>query len=258
MLPDAEDQGAVAALAAVNTTLAAAFGSISAMATYMSFTSKKNGLSFDLSKALNGSLAGLVAITSGCGTVEPWASALIGVVAGWVYLGGSTLLVKCRLDDAVDGIPIHMFCGIWGLLATGLFTSPGRLLDAFGNDDHVGLFYSVGRLYIDGALLLNQFLAVLFILGWTIGMMTPFFLLLNYMKWLRADAMEEIAGLDASYKVAIQEDHEDLKKKIVAEYRKHQEDSRTIRGERQSSSTWSSTPEFEGADDIRMPQREQM
>lgn len=153
--------------------------------------------------------------------VEPWAAVLIGAIAGWTYLLSSSWLLKLRLDDAVDGIPVHMFCGIWGLLATGLLASPNRMLDAFANDDHVGFFYSLGEGTADATLLLNQFLEILFILGWSVGLMLPFFLWLNYVNWLRADALEEIAGLDASYKHATQEDHEELKKSIMKEYRKH-------------------------------------
>lgn len=176
LLPNAYDHGAIGALTAVNTTLCAAFGSISALVTNGLADKRKSGeLSFKLSMATNGALAGLVAITAGCATVEPWAAAFIGVLAGWVYLGASKLLVWMRLDDAVDGIPVHMFGGIWGLLATGLFSSPGRLRDAYGSDEHVGFFYSLGQGQAHGVLLLNQFLEMLFILGWTVGLMLSIF-----------------------------------------------------------------------------------
>jgi Amt family ammonium transporter len=52
---------------------------------------------------MNGCLTGLVAITAGCATVEPWAAVAIGSFAGLFYLLGSKLLVKLRIDDAVDG-----------------------------------------------------------------------------------------------------------------------------------------------------------
>lgn len=49
------------------------------------------------------------------------------------------------------------------------------------------------------------------------------FYFLNCLRWLRAGTIEEIAGLDASYHVAVQEDHEELKTKIMEEYSKHKE-----------------------------------
>lgn len=52
---------------------------------------------------MNGCLTGLVAVTAGCATVEPWAAVVIGIFAGLFYLMGSKLLVKLRIDDAVDG-----------------------------------------------------------------------------------------------------------------------------------------------------------
>jgi ammonium transporter, Amt family len=55
---------------------------------------------------MNGCLTGLVAITAGCATVETWGAVLIGMVSGWVYFGLSKLLVRLRIDDAVDAVPV--------------------------------------------------------------------------------------------------------------------------------------------------------
>jgi len=184
---------------------------------------------FDLTKSLNGSLAGLVGVTAGAGIVEPWAAAVIGIISGWIYLSTSSLLVRLRLDDAVDGIPIHMFCGIWGLIAVGLLASPGKMLAALGTDEYVGFLYTIGQGSVNAVLLLNQFIAILFIIGWSVGIMMPFFFLLSYLGWLRADTLEEIAGLDASYKHGTQEDHEQLKKSIRDEYKKHKKRQQEIR-----------------------------
>mmetsp|Transcript_2032 Transcript_2032/g.4117 ORF Transcript_2032/g.4117 Transcript_2032/m.4117 type:complete len:536 (+) Transcript_2032:78-1685(+) len=196
LLLGADDSGKVGALAAVNTSLAAAAGCVSSLFLELYLHERRTGeYTFDLSKAMNGALGALVAVTAPCGTIENWAAVVIGVIAGFVYLGCSKLLIKVRLDDAVDAIPVHMANGMWGLIATGLFTSPGRLLDAYGTDVHVGWFYSGG----DAKLLLNQFLAVGFILIWVFVMMVPFFVWLNMMGWFRADSLEELVGLDLSY-----------------------------------------------------------
>lgn len=90
---------------------------------------------------MNGCLTGLVAITAGAATVEPWAGVAIGICAGWFYLMGSALLVRFRIDDAVDAIPVHMVGGAWGVIANGLFASPSRLLAYLNTDTNVGWFY---------------------------------------------------------------------------------------------------------------------
>jgi ammonia channel protein AmtB len=200
LLTAAESTGKVAALAAVNTSLAAAAGAIGALFANLYIEERRTGeYSFDLTVSMNGCLAGLVAITAPCGTVENWAAVCVGIVAGWIYLTGSKLLIKLKLDDAVDAIPVHMFNGMWGLIATGLFSSPGRLIDAFGTDEHVGLFYSLGQGSFDGTLLLIQCIALVFVIGWSAGTMLPFFVWINYLGWFRADSLEEQVGLDMSY-----------------------------------------------------------
>jgi hypothetical protein len=131
--------------------------------------------------------------------VEPWAACVIGIIAGWVYMAGSRLLLHFKIDDAVDAIPVHMCGGTWGLLAAGLFSSQPRLLAAFGRDSHTGFLYSLGRGSLDAQLLLNQIVALLFLMSWAFVTMYPFFKLLNYVGWLRADSLEELVGLDMSF-----------------------------------------------------------
>lgn len=61
-------------------------------------------------------------------------------VRGKVYESSThlRLLHVCRIDDAVDAIPVHMFGGAWGVIATGLFSSPQRIEDWLGRDTDVG------------------------------------------------------------------------------------------------------------------------
>jgi len=170
---------------------------------------------------MNGALGGLVAITAPCGTIEYWAAIVVGLVAGWVYIFGSRILVHYRLDDAVDAIPVHMFNGAWGLLATGLLSSPEKTTGAFGNDDHVGWFYSLGRGSFDATLLANQVIAIGFVIAWSIGTMLPFFIWLNYMGWFRADSLEELVGLDISYHGGQHNIGDDVDKEHVKAYKRH-------------------------------------
>ncbi|GBF38516.1 ammonium transporter [Leptospira johnsonii] len=70
---------------------------------------------------LNGTLAGLVAITAPCNAVNSLESLLIGLIAGILMFEAGVLLDKLKLDDAVGAIPVHLVSGIWGTLAVGFF-----------------------------------------------------------------------------------------------------------------------------------------
>jgi len=195
-----ENRGSVAALAAANTGLSAGAGGLTALFVNLWILERYTGEPFfDLKYAMNGTLSGLVAITAGCGVVEPWAAVLIGFIAGLLYIGSSKGILRLRLDDAVDAIPVHLFNGAWGVLSVGFLASPERLLAAYGMDKHVGWFYSWSRGSGDATLLGAQIVAVLFIIGWTFVIMFPFFLALDWKGWFRADPLDEIVGLDLSY-----------------------------------------------------------
>lgn len=115
------------ALIAVNTNLAAVAGSLSALV--------MGWLMTRLSKAgfaLNGALAGLVAITAPCAVVTPGASIIIGALAGVVMILVADLLEKLKIDDAVGAVPVHLGNGIFGTLAVGLFSTKAGVFYGYG------------------------------------------------------------------------------------------------------------------------------
>lgn len=190
-----EDSAHTAALCAVTTTLSAACGCVSAMSLDCFIEAKKTGeTSYDLTMAMNGALGGLVAITAGCSVVYPWAAIIIGIIGGFVYYGFSKLLIKLKIDDAVDAIPVHFANGAWGVIAVGLFADKDLQAVAGFSDAHEGLFIGGG-----GNLLACQVIAVLWICAWVAGVMTPFFIALNALGMFRVDALEEEVGLDISH-----------------------------------------------------------
>ena len=139
---DFEGIGRVAA----NTTLAACSGSLTAMLMALWIGPFKG--KFDTGFALNGMLAGLVAITAPCYWVSPLGSLVIGAVAGVVVFGGVYFMEHMRIDDPVGAVAVHGFNGIWGTLALGLFAS-GQYgaTGPFGADNSApvtGLFYGGG------------------------------------------------------------------------------------------------------------------
>jgi Amt family ammonium transporter len=83
----------------------------------------------DLTMALNGALAGLVAITAEPLTPEPLFATLIGGVGGLLVVGSIVLLDKLKIDDPVGAISVHGVVGIWGLLAV-CFTNADATIGA--------------------------------------------------------------------------------------------------------------------------------
>ena len=133
--------GRVASLAAVNTTLGAAGGALSGMFTSTILDERKTGVyQWDTTASMNGCLTGLVAVTAGCATIDPWAALVIGIMAGWIYLGASALMLKCKIDDAVDAVPVHMFGGAWGVIAAGLFSNEYRMEIAAYSTESIGWY----------------------------------------------------------------------------------------------------------------------
>lgn len=219
----------IAALAAVNTTLSAAAAGVTALFTNLWIEECYTGeAKFDLQALMNGCIGGLVAITAGCATVEPWAAFVIGIVAGWVYLLGSACLIRLRIDDAVDAIPVHLFCGIWGTFAVGLLSAPDRVLAVYGTAEHAGWFYELSRGSFNARLLGAQVCGILFVTGWVFFLMFPFFIWLNYMGWFRADSLEELVGLDISYHGGSGSGNDDVKLEYVEAFNRRKGAKRQV------------------------------
>jgi len=100
----------------VNTNLAGAAGVVAAIAVSRPLMGR-----VDLLVGLNGAIAGLVAITAGPGLVGHHWAILIGAIGGIICSAAMKLLEKIRVDDVVGAVPAHLFAGVWGTLAVGIF-----------------------------------------------------------------------------------------------------------------------------------------
>lgn len=158
-------------LIAVNTNLAACAGAVLAM-----FTTWIRAGKPEISMALNGALAGLVAITAPCATVTPLSAVLIGGVAGVLVVLSVELFDALRVDDPVGAISVHGVCGVWGTLAAALF--------------HVGGF-SVGQL-------VTQMIGIAAAFVWTFVSAFALFKLIRITVGLRVSEEDELDGLDLS------------------------------------------------------------
>ncbi len=151
----------------------------------------------DVSMCLNASLAGLVAITAPCDSVDAFGSIIIGAVAGLLVVFGVWFCDNViHVDDPVGAVAVHFMNGVWGTLAVGLFstnTVPGYSIANGSGEELVGLFYGGGA-----ELLGIQAIGLLATVGWTAVTITIAFLLIKKTIGLRVSEEEEIKGLDST------------------------------------------------------------
>lgn len=177
---NAKDPGLMG-LVTVNTTIAAAAGSLAAMMFAYARTQK-----WDLPAMLNGCLAGLVGITAGCAYVSPMASLFIGLTAGIAVILALDIMEKAKIDDAVGAFAVHGVCGALGTLAIGFWGLPALL----GNE-MAGLFVGGGI-----NLLITQLIGVGVITAYVGVTGTVMWLVVKALGILRIPADAETAGID--------------------------------------------------------------
>jgi Amt family ammonium transporter len=159
----------------INTCIGAATGMLSSLFIGWATSGLPN-----VNFVINGTLAGLVAITANCHCVTPGAAAIIGAVGGIVMLFASKLLEKLQLDDAVGAIPVHLAAGIWGTLAVGIF----------GQADQLGTNPILGSQF------LAQLIGVVVCGVWSFGIAIISLAILNKIKPLRVSSSDEDKGLN--------------------------------------------------------------
>ena len=137
--------------------------------------------------AATGAVVGLVAITPGAGFVAIWASIIIGAMVSPIcYLSMGYIKMKFGYDDSLDAFGCHGVGGIWGCIATGLFTQTSINSDARWN----GLFFG------DLKLLLAQLISIVITAAFA-GIMTYIIIkVIRLFMDIRVDISEEADGLD--------------------------------------------------------------
>ncbi len=155
------------ALIFVNTNMAAAGGLVFALLLSRLWFGKA-----DLTMALNGALAGLVAITAEPLTPTPFAATLIGAIGGVLVVASIVTLDKLKIDDPVGAISVHGVVGIWGLIAV-----------CFTNDEASFVWQLIGIVSIFAWVFITSFI-VWYVIRLTIG--------------IRVSEEEEYEGVDLS------------------------------------------------------------
>ena len=170
---------------AMTTNLAACAATVSALATAWMIMGKP-----DLTMALNGSLAGLVAITAPCDIVTPGASIVIGLIAGVLVVLSVFFWDKVHVDDPVGAVSVHLVNGIWGTIACGLFAAEKVLGIGEAN---TGLFYGGGfhTMFV-------QLIGIVAVGAWAFLAGLAIFFALKKAGILRVNAKTELKGLDVT------------------------------------------------------------
>jgi Amt family ammonium transporter len=160
-----------------NTVMAGVAGMIMAM-----ILSSLQYQVMEVEQMINGSLAGLVAVTACCHVITTPLAVIVGATGAAIALLTSQLLNHWQIDDAVDAFPVHGAAGMWGTLCVGLF----------GQLDLIGTGLGRG----------NQVLVQLFGIGvaalWTFGLAWGGLSLVNRVMPLRISPTEEAMGLNVS------------------------------------------------------------
>ena len=83
-------------------------------------------------------LAGLVSVTSASSNVDLWAACVIGLIGSMIYTSTKKLIVRAEIDDPLDISEVHGFCGIWSIVALGIFDRQKGLIYT-GNLDQLAI-----------------------------------------------------------------------------------------------------------------------
>ncbi|MBM4267249.1 MAG: ammonium transporter [Deltaproteobacteria bacterium] len=165
----------------VNTNIAAATGALGAMVTAWLMLGKP-----DLSMILNGCLAGLVAITAGCGFVTIGSGAIIGLIGGVLVVFAVLGFDRLKIDDPVGACSVHLVNGIWGTLALGLF------YDEQVATDIAALATGLSPM----AQFLVQLKGVVYVAAFTLPVSLVVWYVIKATLGVRVSPEEEIEGLD--------------------------------------------------------------
>jgi Amt family ammonium transporter len=184
---------------AVNTNLAAVFGSAAALA-FWTIKFKKP----DVSMACNGMLAGLVAITAPCAFVNPVCACVIGILAGLVVCVGVLFNERVlKVDDPCGAISVHGYCGYLGGICVGIFADGkyGQGWNNAGVTTYLGttgakLMGVTGLLFGDARQFVTQLIGATIMVAWAFGATFVVFKLVNAIRPIRVSAEAELAGLD--------------------------------------------------------------
>lgn len=165
------------------TNIAAAMGALGATVASLVLLKKP-----DISMILNGTLAGLVAVTAPCAFVTVGSASIIGFIGGAIVVASVLFFDKIKIDDPVGATSVHLVNGIWGTLAAGLFFNNEIAKSVAGIAEKDLLGY--------GAQIWVQVKGIVLIGGFTFAASAVVWYVLKIAGGIRVSEQEEIEGLD--------------------------------------------------------------
>ena len=117
--------------------------------------------------------------------IEPWAAVAVGAIAAPIMICSVVFIERVlKVDDPVGAVSVHGVCGLWGLLAVGIFAN--------GNNGVKGLVAG------EGTQILSQLISMGVVLSWALVTGFALFMFLKIVMGVRATQEEEFEGLDIS------------------------------------------------------------
>ncbi|MCP5068825.1 MAG: ammonium transporter [bacterium] len=159
----------------ITTFLAGAVGGLAGI-----IFSRMTSRAVKVEDALNGVLAGLVAITPCCNIIDPAATIPIATIAAWLSSGATRMLDRLKIDDVVGAVPVHAVAGAWGVLCVALFGHQDAFREGFTRWDQF-VVQSQGALACFALFFGGGYVCIR---------------LINRVFCLRVSAEDEIAGLN--------------------------------------------------------------
>ena len=138
---------------------------------------------YDVGALTNGIMAGFVAVTGVCDRCSPWSACLIGLIASMFYSFSCKALKSMGVDDPIEATMVHGACGLWGVIAVGIFDNKyGLVSDSMDSIDYLGW----------------QLLGMIIIILWTTIFSLPYFWIMHRLNLLRVPLIHEVIGLDVA------------------------------------------------------------
>lgn len=164
--------------AIINTILSPSAAGLLTFVTRKHITGENKDIIMDFQALTNGILAGLVAITAGCASMQPWAAVLTGCIGSLTYSTACLIMNKLKIDDPLEAFQVHGACGVIGCICLAFFNLETGII--YGGKTTTEMVAGEEVKTIGGGELLGvQIAGCLIIILWSGGLSAIFFFISN-------------------------------------------------------------------------------
>ena len=131
---------------------------------------------------MSGALCGIISVAAGLDVYYPPLAFVIAFIGGVAAPIAGRMIEKMGIDDAVGAVPVHGICGVWGIIACGIFASGyPNVAEGAASVNFLGQVVSAG---------------ILIVMGFLPGYVVSF--VMKKLGVLRVPVAAELRGLDAT------------------------------------------------------------